>query len=603
MEIYYNPWSNIYKRPFGAVEEGKVVSFTIRVSGLDVHRVSLAIHKDGHENQQIDMHLIGNDLYQCQYQLEKSAGLYYYSFEIIYQENGQARSVYYGSNELGGVGQIYDCAEAVWDYQLTCFNQKDAAPKWYRESVFYQIFPDRFYNGNENGVINQPKPNSFIYGQTHDEPMYIKNSDGEVVRWDFYGGNLKGIMKKIPYLKKLGVNALYLNPIFEARSNHRYDTADYFKIDSVLGTDEDFSALVNELHKNDMHLILDGVFSHVGRHSQYFNYDGAYGKHNGAARNPHSLYFSWFEFDHYPDRYRSWWGIKDLPQINKEDESFQDFIFKADESVVAHWLDKGIDGWRLDVADELPDEFIQGIRHQLNHFKDKVLIGEVWEDASNKVSYNTRRKYILGDHLHSVMNYPFRDAVLDLLNHQKTPKQIAHRFMQLYENYPRDIFYNLFNNLGTHDTERIATMLHEDVKKLEQAVAMMMYVPGVPCVYYGDEAGLTGGKDPQNRKFYPWESVNEASYQIYHRWISHRNAQKVLIDGEFALFYDENIFGIVRFNQNEMSILLLNLSSVNQTVKLEQLTTLNLPEEQFNIFAKLVGDVVLLPHTTEFITK
>ncbi|WP_253263821.1 alpha-amylase family glycosyl hydrolase [Enterococcus cecorum] len=315
------------------------------------------------------------------------------------------------------------------------------------------------------------------------------------------------------------------------------------------------------------------------------------------------MYFSWFEFDHYPDRYRSWWGIKDLPQINKEDESFQDFIFKADESVVAHWLDKGIDGWRLDVADELPDEFIQGIRHQLNHFKDKLLIGEVWEDASNKVSYNTRRKYILGDHLHSVMNYPFRGAVLALLNHQKTPKQIAHRFMQLYENYPRDIFYNLFNNLGTHDTERIATMLHEDVKKLEQAVAMMMYVPGVPCVYYGDEAGLTGGKDPQNRKFYPWESVNGASYQIYHRWISHRNAQKVLIDGEFALFYDENIFGIVRFNQNEMSILLLNLSSVNQTVKLEQLTTLNLPDEQLQIFTKLVRDVVLLPHTTQFITK
>lgn len=201
------------------------------------------------------------------------------------------------------------------------------------------------------------------------------------------------------------------------------------------------------------------------------------------------------------------------------------------------------------------------------------------------------------------MNYPFRGAVLALLNHQKTPKQIAHRFMQLYENYPRDIFYNLFNNLGTHDTERIATMLHEDVKKLEQAVAIMMYVPGVPCVYYGDEAGLTGGKDPQNRKFYPWESVNEASYQIYHRWISHRNAQKVSIDGEFALFYDENIFGIVRFNQNEMSILLLNLSSVNQTVKLEQLTTLNLPDEQLQIFTKLVRDVVLLPHTTEFITK
>lgn len=433
MDIYYNAWSSKYKQPFGAVKIGSKVDFWIDVVCEQVQRVSLSIYKDGHQNHQIAMEYLAPNRYHAEFQLEEGAGLYFYCFEIIYLEQGMVKLIYYGTDEWGGVDVTYDCVHAVWDYQLTCYESANPAPKWYRNSIFYQIFPDRFFNGNTPPLLSASKSNSFIYGSYEDDPMYIKNINGEIERWDFYGGNLKGITQKIPCLKELGVNALYLNPIFEAWSNHRYDTANYFQIDNMLGTLEDFNELVQTLHDNEMHIILDGVFSHVGRHSQYFNYDGAYGKHNGAAQNPHSICYDWFDFDHYPDEYKSWWGIKDLPQINKENKHYQQFIYGDKESVIAYWLSQGIDGWRLDVADELPDSFIKGIRSCLERYPNKVLIGEVWEDASNKISYEHRRNYILGNHLHSVMNYPLRKIILSVIMQEITPKQAAYRFMRIIQ--------------------------------------------------------------------------------------------------------------------------------------------------------------------------
>ncbi|WP_335755323.1 alpha-amylase family glycosyl hydrolase [Tetragenococcus halophilus] len=238
--------------------------------------------------------------------------------------------------------------------------------------------------------LTPPKKNSYIYATEEDDPLYVKDADGEILRWDFFGGNFKGILQKIPYLKELGVNGIYLNPIFEASSNHRYDTADYFAIDPVLGTQEDFETLVNTLHENDMRLILDGVFSHVGQNSRYFNVYGNYGKDKGAYNDRYSPYYSWFTFYDYPDDYASWWGIKDLPEVNKEDPGFQAFIYGNTNSVLSKWNQLGVDGWRLDVADELSDEFIKGIRKNLENFPEKVLLGEVWEDASNKISYHHR---------------------------------------------------------------------------------------------------------------------------------------------------------------------------------------------------------------------
>ncbi|MGO2939458.1 MAG: alpha-amylase family glycosyl hydrolase [Pseudolactococcus laudensis] len=202
-------------------------------------------------------------------------------------------------------------------------------------------------------------------------------------------------MDKIPYLKLLGVRALYFNPIFEARSSHRYDTSDYMKIDPVLGTEADFKQLVDTLHQHDMRLILDGVFSHVGRNSKYFDFDGKSGG-QGAYQTTQSPYFDWFTFNQYPDDYKSWWGIKDLPTIDKTKESFQQYIYGESDSVLSKWNGLGIDGWRLDVADELPDDFIKGIRDTLENYPEQVLIGEVWEDASRKIAYEQHRKYIYG---------------------------------------------------------------------------------------------------------------------------------------------------------------------------------------------------------------
>src|SRR5699024_3091296 len=229
-----------------------------------------------------------------------------------------------------------------------------------------------------NGEVQGRKPNSFIYGTTADKPYYIRDKNNEIVRWYFYGGNLKGILKKLPYLEKLGVTTIYLNPIFLSRSNHHYDTADFLKIDPMIGNEDDLKELITEMHKKNMNLILDGVFNHVGKESIYSNASGSYGKTVGAAQSKESPYYSWFDFLYYPDNYKSWWGIKDLQVIDKDNSEYQKFIYgDSNRSVLSKWNNFGIDGWRLDVADELPMNFLRGIRKNLDSHHKQVMIGEV----------------------------------------------------------------------------------------------------------------------------------------------------------------------------------------------------------------------------------
>jgi len=564
--IRFNPWKITHKKPFGAIKENEVATFTIEVIAEKIMAVYLVIHKDFQEEKSIPMKKQEETQYSCEYFFNQQLGLYYYHFEVQTQENGKLLTEYYGPTEKGGEGRKFFSSETVWDYQITCYKKEEKAPKWYREGIFYQIFPDRFANGNPDRIINSPKKNSYIYATEEDDPLYVKDAEGEILRWDFFGGNFKGILQKIPYLKELGVNGIYLNPIFEASSNHRYDTADYFAIDPVLGTQEDFETLVNTLHENDMHLILDGVFSHVGQNSRYFNVNRSYGKNKGAYNNRHSQYYSWFTFYDYPDDYASWWGIKDLPEVNKEDPGFQEFIYGNTNSVLSKWNQLGVDGWRLDVADELSDEFIKGIRKNLENFPEKVLSGEVWEDASNKISYDHRREYILGDHLQGVMNYPLRNSVIDLLNENKTPEDVAKSLMVLYENYPADVFFNNLNNIGTHDTERILSELGNHLRKLDLAFAMMFIFPGVPCIYYGDEAGLTGGKDPENRKFFPWKAINQDIYDDCQKWISFRKKNALLTKGDVCFFYGPQLFGILRYYEDDYVALLINPGNYPTTV-------------------------------------
>ncbi len=193
--------------------------------------------------------------------------------------------------------------------------------------MVYQIFPDRFNNGNPHGEIQGRKKDSFIYATKEDSPYYIKDGHGDIARWDFFGGNFEGIRQKIPYLKDLGVTAIYLNSIFQASSNHRYDTQDFMKIDPMLGTEEDFKNLIKDLHKNRIALILDGVFNHVGADSKYFL---------SAVTDKTGPYYSWFNFINYPTKYQSWWGVTTLPEVNKNNADYQNFICGPD-GVLAKW--------------------------------------------------------------------------------------------------------------------------------------------------------------------------------------------------------------------------------------------------------------------------
>ena len=324
--------------------------------------------------------------------------------------------------------------------------------------------------------------------------MYIKDMDGNIVRWDFYGGNLLGVKKKLEYIKSLGVSVIYFNPIFDSPSCHKYDTGDYEKINPMFGDEEIFKDLCNEAEKIGIKIILDGVFSHTGSDSKYFNKFGNYNS-LGAYQSLQSPYYRWYRFNDYPDLYEAWWGFSNMPNIDELNPSYLDYIIRDDNSIVEKWIRLGASGWRLDVADELPDEFIKILKKKLKEVdKDSVLIDEVWEDASNKVSYSRKREYLFGNELDSVTNYPLRQIILDLVRNYIGNKSFIRRYLSLKENYPKEYFYSTMNMLGNHDTERVLTMLNNSVELLKEAVAIQMTLPGVPLIYYGDEAGLTGGK-------------------------------------------------------------------------------------------------------------
>ncbi|MFC6176719.1 glycoside hydrolase family 13 protein [Companilactobacillus huachuanensis] len=559
MVIEYDSFETSKKAPFGAVVEGTEIDFNIRVhSGNDIQQVILHVAQDGHWDTEHQLQMSqGSHAYRTKF-TPKSSGLFFYYFEVITNQE----SCFYGCLDggFGGEGVIYLNRADVQMYQLTVMSHVETIPDWYQHGLAYHIFVDRFNNGNPDGHINNPKPNSFIYGQKSDLPMYIRNNKQEVVRWDFYGGNLLGIEKKIPYLKQLGVTVIYLSPIFEAMSNHRYDTSDYLKIDPMLGTLADFDRLVKKIHEVGMHVILDGVFNHVGVNSRYFNQAETYDT-LGATQSKDSRYYPWFNFTKYPQEYDSWWGVTDLPTVNKENVDYQNFIYGNDDSVIDYWTSRGIDGWRLDVADELPDEFILGIRQALDKYPDKVLIGEVWEDASHKLAYGKRRHYLEGGMLQAVMNYPLRKLIIRVLTGDLKPSEWWLELMTLKENYPQTVFKYNFNNIGSHDTKRILTALHGDHDRLEQAFGLLFTMPGVPCVYYGDETGLTGGKDPENRAFFPWDNQNVNLQQLVEQWYHWRSQHKWIDDAEFAPFYLNNFgIGFVYWQDNKKLLVILNTS-------------------------------------------
>ena len=508
----FDPRDLNLKNPDGAVPSGTVVCFTLRpprAGGFSRGRLTARFESRNNEEQIIPLPWVdsqlGVDQFRGTLDVGTYVGLVWYSFVLEGLDGRRA--------ELG-------------PYQLTVYQGEEAVPTWFGEGMTYQIFPDRFCRSRI------PDPTGLVGGRTvhqnwEDEPVYRPDERGEIRNRDFFGGDFQGVISKLDELKELGVETLYFNPIFEAAENHRYGTADYDRIDPMLGCNEDFSRLCDEAHKRGMRVMLDGVFNHTGFVSRYFNGDGFY-PDVGACQSWDSPYRSWFQFIRWPDQYESWWGIYSLPAVNESDPSYRRFIFGDEDSVVRRWLRAGADGWRLDVADELPDDFVAGIHAAARAEKPSaVVIGEVWEDGSTKVAYGVRRKHILGGHCDGLMNYPLRSAILSYFSGGKAEDFVS-GMETIRENYPPFAFYSAMNSLGTHDTPRILTLLGAGGERRDQsrdwranfrlegdalrlakerlrAAALLLFCfPGSPTVYYGDEAGMEGFEDPFNRRTYPW---------------------------------------------------------------------------------------------------
>lgn len=510
--------------------------------------------------------------------------LWYY-FKI-YGSDGSV--CWYGTKNGATSGE----GELVWyepsSWQISVYLTRKTLPLWYTKGIVYQIFPDRFARGTDwrervDAALSVKRngPGRRLVEDWDTEPRYQKDASGDIVAWDFYGGTLSGIAEKLDYLEALGVTVLYLNPIFEAASNHRYDTADYMKVDPMLGDTEAFQELCRAAEAHGMAIMLDGVFNHTGCDSRYFNKYGNYPE-VGAFQSKDSPYRSWYEIDD-SGEYASWWGVGDLPDVREEDPGYHEFICGKD-GVVRHWLRLGARGWRLDVADELPEDFIRDISSAARAERaDAAVIGEVWEDASNKVAYGEPRHYLLGGELDSAMNYPFRGAVLDFLLNKVDAYETAARFEQLYENYPHDAFYSALNLLGSHDRSRILTLLGgapdpdtmDDNQRaayrlsrdqmglakgrLWDAALLQMTMPGVPSIYYGDEAGLQGMTDPYNRAPFPWGHEDKDCFNICRNAIAIRKSLPVLVDGDFHPFaVNQDVFGFTRSAGDESVMVLVN---------------------------------------------
>lgn len=569
-QLYHNSQHTDYRHPFGAVMTSKSVTLCLDVKANEVEEVYLVIEDglNGDKASWLKMHLeYEKDMmkhYDITYHTPEYPTVMWYYFVV--NQNGQ--QYYYGNNhkKLGGEGQLSD---KPIPFQITVYEDHYLPPKWLEGKVAYQIFVDRFYNGNEMGRIDHPKKNSLIHSHWENDPIYIKDASGNILMWDFFGGNLLGVKKKIPELAALGIDLIYLNPIFKARSNHKYDTGDYHTIDEMFGNEELFKALCDEATRYGIAIILDGVFSHTGSDSKYFNKEGHY-PDLGAYQSAESPYYTWYQFDNYPHQYQCWWGVTDLPNVDELNPSYLDFIIHDRDSVLNHWQRCGIKGWRLDVADELPDPFIKAFKKQLRkNDSEALLIGEVWEDASNKVSYDVQREYLLGSELDSVTNYVFRHVVIEFMLGHIAAMDVKKQLMSLYENYPREHFNSLLNLVGSHDTPRILSVMarntpidHRDriaIRRLKLVALWQILFPGVPCIYYGDEAGLKGEAEPLNRRTYPWGKENKILLDWYKNALKLRKQFNVFQKGDWKPFtFGEDIFGFIREYERQKVIVLIN---------------------------------------------
>lgn len=578
MQIF-NSRKKEYKSQISAIAVDEQVKFRLVVPRcIKCSCARLAVFKDNESTVYYNMFWAGmcsesHEYWEIHFSAT-TAGLYFYHFELETPwGNSLVKNVGNGEGDLNAEGT---------EFQQTVYEKDFKTPDFLKGGLIYQIFPDRFYSSK---TPKKNVPESRVMRKWGEEPYWQESQMNGIWNNDYFGGDLKGVEEKLEYLSGLGVSCIYLNPIFEAHSNHRYDTADYEKIDSLLGDESDLESLCKKAHGLGISVILDGVFSHTGCDSKYFN---MYNRYNtvGAYNSKSSPYFSWYKFTDYPNGYKSWWGIKLLPEVSEEDEGYREYIC-GKNGILRRWLRLGISGWRLDVADELPDVFLDDLRKAVKEENENaVIIGEVWEDATNKFAYGERRRYLLGDQLDSVMNYPFADAILNYVKFGNAQAFMS-GIMSIVENYPPCVVNVLMNHIGTHDTERAITRLagesaegkdrawqhsHNQLSDYDylKGISMMKLasliqytLPGVPSLYYGDEAGMQGMKDPFNRACFPWDNINKELYKWYKRLGEIRRGCKAFKEGSFEPLYaaDGAIAYVRRSEENSVLTAVNNSNS------------------------------------------
>ncbi|MDO4546662.1 MAG: glycoside hydrolase family 13 protein [Clostridia bacterium] len=548
MRLFHDSNDERYRCPLGSGACESSVKFRLLCDCKDDARVYLRLWWQNEEIL-VNMRPCSGGMFSSEITLPDQVGVMWYFFIV---ETGGER-YYYGNaqDQLDGEGAMY--THEPPGYQLTVYDPEYKSPEWMRDCVIYQIMTDRFFCSKP--LSERPTPyKGWLHDKWNDN---VALSDGEAC--DFFGGDLKGIEHKLGYLKSLGVGAIYLNPIFRARSNHKYDTGDYMQIDPMFGNEPDFRSLCAKAGEMGIRVMLDGVFSHTGAISRYFNRDGSYDS-VGAYQSVSSPYRDWYRFGDWPEDYECWWGFKTMPNLNELSPTLVDFLVDGEDSVSIHWIDAGSSGWRLDVADELPMEFLRRLRKRVkSSYPDAALLGEVWEDASNKLAYGEMRCYCLGDTLDSVMNYPLREMAIGFMLGDIDATRFARRYTHMKNAYAPQFFYSLMNLLGSHDKPRIIDVLSGEID-LEPArdkrrfrrlskekyelgrqryIALWRFIcslPGMPCVYYADEAGQVGMADPFCRATYPWGEEDEGLVEAIAQINNERNSLYALRRGDIRLY-------------------------------------------------------------------
>lgn len=565
------------KSPYGAVKCGEKLSLHFPIaSWVSVDKMFVFIRL-GDVSTPVEMRFEksenGFSVYTADYVFD-AAGIYYYRFEMRNRDGVW----YYGRGENGESV----CGENLPEWQLTVYKSTYKTPDFAKGNIIYHIFVDRF--NRADGVKTKRK---YRLHESFSESPEVVSADGKYYADDFFGGNFNGIREKLDYLEGLGVGIIYLSPIFKAYSNHRYDTGDYLKVDELLGTEDDFKRLLDAAHEKGMKVILDGVFNHSGADSLYFNKFGTYDS-LGAYQSKSSPYYDWYYFKKFPDEYACWWGCDNVPDLNKSNKDYRALVF-GKNGVVEKWQKLGADGWRLDVVDELPIDFVNLLIKKIKSVnKDALVIGEVWEDASTKVSYGELRPYLLGDQLDGTMNYPFMNAIIAYVR-DGDEKFFKDTVQSILENYPKETVYCLMNSLGTHDTVRIINAL-SDVrahgwskthklgyklpdseyekakKKLYLASVLQFTLPGIPSIFYGDEAGLQGFDDPINRRPYPWGSEDKEILAHYKKLGRIRRENRAVFSGGFNMRDENGLVAYERASGDDEILIAVNAGADDTTL-------------------------------------